>query len=127
MATINVDSSNVESGDAGQAGLVADNNTSVASQNPFDRYENKVQEMSTMALISALLFGFSAGLWIEFDSAIFEANDEHNIIWAYLFTVTAMITLITSAMSTVVAISIIISFRRLMFKFGKEVFEAPCP
>ena len=75
--------------------------------------------MNTMALISTLLFGFSAGLLLNFDASLFEA-DEADKVWGYLFIIAAMTTLLSSSLSTVVAISIIISFRRLMFKFGKQ-------
>merc|ERR1719362_868420 len=85
---------------------------------PVERYENKVEEMQTVALISALLFGFSVTLWIEFDQSLF--NDEKFTFQAYVFSFSAICTIISSALSTVLAVAVIVSLRRLMFKFGKE-------
>ena len=33
-------------------------------EEPVERYENKVEEMTSIALISALIFGFSMTIWI---------------------------------------------------------------
>ena len=86
-------------------------------EEPVDRYDNKVEEMNTIALISALLFGFSITLWIEFDRTLFIPRD---VIFAYVFSIALMITMITSTLATVTAICIVVSFRRLQFKFGKQ-------
>merc|ERR1712039_313320 len=88
----------------------------------MERYENKVEEMQTIALVSALLFGFSITLWIEFDVALF--NDEDYIVQTYVFSIAAICTIISSALSTVLAVAVIVSIRRLMFKFGKETGTA---
>eukprot|EP01084_Bolivina_argentea_P120021 212780_1 len=85
-------------------------------QTPVDRYHHKVSEMHTMGLIAALIFGFSISLWIEFDEAIFIDKE----VLAFVFTFCAITTILSSALATISAISIIISFRRLMFKYGKH-------
>ena len=87
-------------------------------EHPVSRYDNKIEEMNTMALITALLFGFSITMWIEFDQTLF--SDKNKTGLAYIFSISAMITIITSVLATVIAIGIIVSFRRLQFKFGKE-------
>ena len=87
---------------------------------PIERYHHKVEEMQTVALISALLFGFSVTLWIEFDLELFDDDKAVFQASAYLFSISAICTIISSALSTVLAIAVVISLRRLMFKFGKE-------
>merc|ERR1719361_2224879 len=89
----------------------------VAEQSPLDKYENKVEELQTVALISTLMFGFSVALWIDFDQQFFD-----NIKYfgqTILFSIAAICTIISSALSTVLSVFIIISLRRLMFRFGR--------
>merc|ERR1719216_768771 len=90
----------------------------VAEQSPLDKYENKVEELQTVALISTLMFGFSVALWIDFDQQFFD-----NIKYfgqTILFSIAAICTIISSALSTVLSVFIIISLRRIMFRFGKH-------
>ena len=94
-----------------------DKNNDIEMEETVDRYDNKIEEMNTIGLISALLFGFSITLWIEFDRTLFVNK---NLLLPYIFTLSSMTTIISSALSTVIAICIVVSFRRLQFKFGKE-------
>eukprot|EP00483_Globobulimina_turgida_P002467 UN02471 len=86
-------------------------------EQPVERYENKVEEMNSIALISALVFGFSVTVWVEFEQELF-AN--MNAILAYIFAISALTAIVSSALSAVMAISIAVALRRLMFKYGKE-------
>eukprot|EP01083_Nonionella_stella_P256314 878662_1 len=94
----------------------ADDDDDAQEEMVVDRYENKVEEMNSIALISALLFGFSITLWIEYDQHLFA--DEG--LLAFIFTISALTTIVSSALSTVLAISIAVSLRRLMFKYGRQ-------
>ena len=91
-------------------------NDDVEMEDPVDRYDNKVEEMNTIGLISTLVFGFIT-LWIEFDRELFV---DKNVGFAFMFSISAIMTITSSALSTVMAICIIVSFRRLQFKFGRQ-------
>ena len=80
------------------------------------RYDHKVEELNTMALISTLLFGFSVAVWMSFDERLFLEEPVH----AILFTVSVMATIIGSALSTVISVAFVIALRRITFKYGKS-------
>mmetsp|Transcript_92 Transcript_92/g.140 ORF Transcript_92/g.140 Transcript_92/m.140 type:complete len:187 (+) Transcript_92:27-587(+) len=83
---------------------------------PVQRYDNKVAEMNSMGLIAALLFGFSVSLWIEFDEQLLADK----LVLAFIFSIASITTVASSALATVIAITMMVSLRRLQFKFGKE-------
>ena len=90
--------------------------SNIQSDSSIDRFENRLDELNVTALISTLIFGFSVSLWIDFDEALF-AND---IILAIIYTISALATIICSALATSISICSIVGYRRLIFKFYDE-------
>eukprot|EP00483_Globobulimina_turgida_P004490 UN04499 len=63
-------------------------------EQPVERYENKVDEMNSIALISALVFGFSVTVWVEFGQEL--CANMHAIL-AYIFAISALAAIGSSA------------------------------
>ena len=75
-------------------------------------YENKVEEQHTLSLVATLVFGFSITLLIESDESIFDPHPE----LAYIFGISLMIVIVSSALATLILMGTTFLFRRYMFR-----------